>query len=198
MRSRSARRDVIPTPLVGIFVGDRSVRMGGAPEGLLRPPDGEGSRLAHVVGLARSRGFGAVLVGAHPAYERLGVEMIADAASDVGPIGGLTALLERAGGRASIALACDLAFVDASLLARLVDEVPDAPVLAPRRDGRWEPLAARCDAARATDTARRWLAAGALGLQGLLDEVGAHVMDLSDPSALDDWDGAEDLRLRTR
>lgn len=191
-------REVITSPLVGIFVGGASARMGGAPKGLLPAPDGEGSLVTRLAGIARSCGLDVVLVGAHPAYAALGLETIPDAAPDVGPLGGLVALLAHAGARPGIALACDLPFVDGALLRRLVDEAPAAPALAPRRDGRWEPLAARYDAARVLPTARRRLAAGALGLQGLLDELGAEAMTVRDAGLLDDWDRPEDVTRRTR
>jgi molybdopterin-guanine dinucleotide biosynthesis protein A len=182
-------------PLVGIFVGGRARRMGGIAKGLLPAPDGAGPLVLRASGLAQTLALRVVLVGEHPAYAALGLPMIADAAADAGPLGGLVALLEHARGEDVIALACDLPYLDGTLLARLAHERPDAAILAPRRDGRWEPLAARYGAG-VLPSARRRLDARELALQALLAEVGATELPLDAATlpTLDDWDTPADLR----
>ncbi|HEY1960732.1 MAG TPA: formate dehydrogenase accessory sulfurtransferase FdhD [Polyangiaceae bacterium] len=172
--------------LGGIFVGGKGARMQGAAKGLLRAPGGERivERLARAL---REAGAEPVLVGVREEYEGLGIRALPDV-TDAGPLGGLVALLEAAKDQRAIAIACDMPHVTVALLRRLV-EAPDAPVVAARRGGRWEPLFARYDA-RVSSLARARLARGELGLQGLLDEVGAVPLALApnEESLLDDWD----------
>ena len=182
--------------LGGIFVGGGSSRMGRA-KGLLPGPSGE----ALVVQLgARLRAVGAtpVLVGARAEYEALGLPAIADARNGAGPLGGLVALLEAAGSRPAIAVACDMPWVDVGLLARLASAAPCA-ALAPRSADRWEPLCARYDPALVLGAARARLDRGQLALQGLLDEVGAIALwlDEHDLAKLHDWDTPEAFAAAT-
>lgn len=179
-------------PLVGIFVGGRARRMGGIAKGLLPAPDGTGSLVARLAGLAGALGAEVVLVGQRSEYAALALPVLPDAAPDAGPLGGLVALLALAGERPAVALACDLPFLDAAYLTRLL-AAPPAPVVAPRRD-RWEPLAARYDAAAVLPLARARLAAGELALQGLLDAAGAVPLapSVGDDRRLVDWDTPDD------
>ena len=112
--------------------------------------------------------------------------------SQLGPLGGLLALLRSTGGHV-IALACDMPYVSYELLRRLV-EAPLAPIVAPRRDGRWEPLFARYDAAQVEPLAHA--ARGQTALWQLLDAAGAVELPLAvdEHAQLDDWDAPEDVR----
>ena len=92
--------------LAGIFVGGRSTRMGGRPKGLLRVPSGE-TLVERWSSIFAALSIPAVLVGQNPAYARLGMEQLEDAAPNIGPLGGLLALLERAKSGFAIAVACD-------------------------------------------------------------------------------------------
>lgn len=170
--------------------------MGGAPKGLLRGPGG----LPLVVRAARaleSVGCYVVLVGEHPAYRALGLPTIADAETPrVGPLGGLVALLRAAPkGAPVLALACDMPFVSERFLRRLLEEDAAAPALAPRRDGRWEPLCARYRPDATLALAQSRLAHGAHALQGLLDAIPATELRVSAAEAaeLNDWDHPEDV-----
>jgi molybdopterin-guanine dinucleotide biosynthesis protein A len=174
--------------------------MGGAAKGLLEAPGG-GTLLDRWVALLRGAAADVVLVGEHPAYagHAAGLEVLADDPAGIGPMGGLVALLARGveglGAGASdargrvLAVACDMPFVSMDLVTRLV-AAPDAPIVAPRRDGRWEPLFARYDATCVLPAARRRVASGALALQGLLNEAGAVALPLEprELAELDDWD----------
>jgi molybdopterin-guanine dinucleotide biosynthesis protein A len=166
---------------------------GGCAKGLLAAPGGgtlleRWQRLLQTVGVERL-----VLVGENDAYVPLGLETIGDEPRGIGPIGGLAALLERAGHGHALALACDMPFVSGALVARLLS-APGAPVVAPKR-GLWEPLCARYDAERLLPIVRRRIAAGRHSLQRLLEEAGAVELPLEpgDAGALHDWDTPEDL-----
>lgn len=177
--------------LSGIFVGGRSRRMAGYPKALLRSGDGE-TLIARAIRVARAAGLTPCLVGEDGAVRRAEpalaeVPTVPDAAPGRGPLGGLLALLDAAHGAPTIALACDMPRVDEALLRRLA-EAPDAPIVAPRRAGRWEPLCARYDAARVRPIAARHLEAGVLALQALLDVADAMAIDLEDDARLDDVD----------
>jgi molybdopterin-guanine dinucleotide biosynthesis protein A len=184
----------VSAALGGIFVGGKSTRMGGSPKGLLTAPEG-GTVIARWARLFAGLSIPVVLVGESDAYATAGIEQLADAASGMGPLGGLIALLERAGPGHAIAVACDMPYVSPSLLAKLAHHPSGAHALAPRDEARWDPLFARFrtpDAlALARDNARR----GRLSLQALLDALGAEPLPL-DPgerALLRDWDTPDDI-----
>lgn len=169
----------------GIFIGGRGTRMGGVAKGLLEAPEG-GSLVQRWATLFRALSIEPVLVGEHEAYANLELPKIADAVKDIGPLGGLLSLLTRG---PAIAVACDMPFVSERLLAKLASFPSDRPIVAPKRDGRWEPLFARYDAG-ALATARSNASAGRHSLQALLDAAGAEELPLdpSEAAQLEDWD----------
>jgi molybdopterin-guanine dinucleotide biosynthesis protein A len=179
------------TVIVGIFVGGASTRMGRT-KALLPSPEGV-TLVERQLALARTLGADVVLVGRRADVPPI-APVLDDARAHAGPLGGLVALLAHAGARPAIALACDMPFVTADLMARLA-AAPPAIALAPRRDGRWEPLCARYDAPGALPVARERLERGALSMQGLLDAVGATELPLAEGEAalLDDWDTPADV-----
>jgi molybdopterin-guanine dinucleotide biosynthesis protein A len=177
-------------PIVaGIFVGGSSRRMGGRAKGLLVGPSGE-----TIVGRWRrvfeGLGIPVVLVGERPEYATVGVPVLPDRGAGAGPVAGLVALLAHAE-RHAIAVACDMPYVSAALVARLVS-APDAVAVAPRREGRWEPFFARYDAPRALAIAEGH---ASRSLQAVLDALGAVELALTDDEAceLRDWDAPPDL-----
>jgi molybdopterin-guanine dinucleotide biosynthesis protein A len=187
--------------VVGVFVGGAASRMGGVRKGLLAAP-GQGRSIAeHLLALGDSLSADCLLVGEAGAYASTGRKALPDAREGSGPLGGLVALLEHAGARRAVALACDMPYVTAGLLRRLTLLESAAPIVAPRSvlapDGasRWEPLFARYDAPRVLASARSRLARGALSLQPLLDELGAQELTLEgdERRAMRDWDRPEDL-----
>jgi molybdopterin-guanine dinucleotide biosynthesis protein A len=180
--------------LAGVFVGGVGTRMGRRAKGMLEAPGGGTlvERWLAILGEARVRRV--LLVGRHEAYGALGLEMIEDEPGGIGPIGGLAALLRRAGASRALALACDMPFVSPGLVERLLS-APDAPVVAPRREGLWEPLCARYDAERVLPGVLRRIAAGEHSLQPLLMEAGATPLPLDPGEAgeLRDWDTPDDV-----
>jgi molybdopterin-guanine dinucleotide biosynthesis protein A len=179
--------------LAGIFVGGRASRMGGVAKGLLTAPSGE-TLVARWLRLFGELGATPVLVGRHEAYASVDVECIADDPPGIGPLGGLAALLTRAGRGQVIAVACDMPFVSIELLRKLASYAPAAPAVAPRHEGIWEPLFARYDAEKAVSFARKHALAGEKSLQRLLDVLVAEPLPLATHELVElrDWDCPQD------
>ena len=185
--------DEAAPPLLAIFVGGAATRMGGQPKGLLRAPDGR-SIVGRWRDLAAEVGLPSVLVGDARAYAHLGMDSVGDEVAGAGPLAGLVGLLRARAEGQSIAVACDMPFMTAALLRRLACTESDAAILAPRRDGRYEPLFARYDRARVSTLAERQLTDGDLSLQRLLRDAGTQDFILSDDEwpLLADWDEPAD------
>ena len=183
--------------VAGIFVGGSSTRMGGQPKGLLRGPSGE-TLVERWKALFAALAIPCVLVGQRErsAYASAGLEVLADtrAEDDLGPLGGLLALLEHAGEGHAIAVACDMPFASAELVRKLAETGTEAPALAARRERRWEPFFARYDGRAVLPTARAHADARRGSLQALLDAVRAAELAMSDEeqAQLRDWDTPED------
>jgi molybdopterin-guanine dinucleotide biosynthesis protein A len=186
------------TAVAGIFVGGSSRRMGGVPKGLLHAPDGRTLVERTCSMLAVAGASEVVLVGAQAAYAYLGLPMLEDRPPRIGPLGGLVALLERAGEGHALAIACDMPFVSTDIFEQLL-AAHDAPVVAPRQGGRWEPLCARYSAPSVLPIARRRAQGIRHSLQGLLDEACAAEIALTDEDLrrLRDWDTLADVSLRS-
>ncbi len=181
--------------IAGIFIGGAGSRMGGCAKGLLEVPGG-GTLVERWLALLRGAGVARLLlVGRRAGYEGLGLDAIDDEPSGIGPIGGLAGLLRRSGDSRALALACDMPFVTPAIVAGLLS-APDAPIVAPRSEGLWEPLCARYDAKRVLPHVLRRIGAGQHALQPLLREAGA--IELAVPreeaTTLRDWDTPEDVR----
>jgi molybdopterin-guanine dinucleotide biosynthesis protein A len=180
--------------VAGIFVGGRGTRMGGAAKGLLEGPTGEriAYRLRDVLAAA---GLEVVLVGRDDRYASLGLPTVEDDPPGIGPLGGLIGLLVHAGSRPALALACDMPFIEAPLVAQLL-AAPPAPAVAPRQATRWEPLFARYAPESVLPAARERASRGERSLQGLLDTVRAQELPLTEDDwrQLRDWDTPSDCR----
>ena len=184
--------------LVGIFVGGGSVRMGGAPKGLLRTESGESivERLVRICG-ERLSGVPIVLVGEARAYSHLMLPALSDERTGIGPIGGLLALLSAArelGAESVIALACDLPGLTADLLKRLAAH-PESAAVAARPEGVWQPLCARYRADAALGVTEKLILNHERALYRVLEELGAEELALGpdDVPALRDWDEPSDV-----
>ena len=180
-------------PLLAIFVGGASSRMGGRPKGLLRAPSGE-SIVERWRSLAATVGIPVVLVGDGGPYAKLGMKAIADDIPGAGPLSGLVGLFRSRLDTQIVAVACDMPYVTDALLRRLAFAETDAAVLAPRRDGRFEPLFARYDRVRVSPLAEQQLAGADRSLQKLLRNAGAQPFALNDEEwpLLADWDEPAD------
>jgi molybdopterin-guanine dinucleotide biosynthesis protein A len=168
--------------------------MGGLAKGLLRGPDGA-TLVERWRAMLAELGVPVVLVGEAAAYAHLGLPVLPDEPPGVGPLGGLIALLRHAGAARALAFACDMPFVSRALVERLLAAPSDAPVVAPRRDTRWEPLCARYEPARVLPLALARAASPHHALQALLDEAGAAALPLvpHEAAELRDWDTPADV-----
>jgi molybdenum cofactor guanylyltransferase len=170
--------------------------MGGRAKGLMRTPEGVTIVDRWLSMLARE-GLPVVLVGRCAEYDDLGIEVIGDEPAGIGPLGGLVALLRRAAEMHVLALACDMPFVSSRVVERLLGAPNDQAIVAPRREGRWEPLCARYDSRRVLPIAqaRATTASSNHSLQRLLDEAGAVELGLSsdEEGELRDWDTPGDV-----
>lgn len=186
-------------PILGVFVGGRSVRMGGRPKGRLPAPDTGEPIVERLVRVGREAGLAPVLVGDAAPYADLapGVLRLADDPAGVGPLGGLAALLRHAGARPAVAVACDMPHVTAAVLRRVAEASATEPVVAARRgpDAPWEPMLARYDSARVLPALEAALAAGERSFQALLGSLPVHALptDAAIEAALADWDVPDDL-----
>ncbi|RYZ02526.1 MAG: hypothetical protein EOO73_31290 [Myxococcales bacterium] len=186
--------------VVGLFVGGRGRRLGGVAKGLLPAPGSAQTLLERLVGEARAALGEAelVLVGDAAAYSASGLTAVDDAPRGVGPLGGLGGLLHHAQQRGAthvLALACDLPYVSAPLLARLATEAPGAAALAAHGGGLRNPLVARYEVARALPAVQSALASKKHALQAVLDALGAELLTMTEEEtrSLHDWDTPEDV-----
>jgi len=188
-------------PLLAIFVGGKSSRMG-TDKGLL-PVPGTGVPIVEaLVGLARDVGFEPVLVGAAEPYAELaeGVLRLNDDPPLAGPLAGLQAAARHAlstGRSQLVTVACDMPWLNGEALEQARDHRSGAVVVAPRRgpDAPWEPMLARYDAVRLVDVLREAISRGERSFQKLfaLLEIEALPLSSAVERALDDWDHPEDL-----
>lgn len=188
------------TPLLAIFVGGESRRMG-KHKGLLLVPGTSEPIVQALVRRGREAGFDPVLVGAAAPYSHLaqGVPRLDDEPPGAGPLAGLHAALRhaRSSGRSRlVAVACDMPYVDAEALEQIRDHQSEAPALAPRRraDAPWEPMLARYDAVLA-DILADAISRGERSFQKLFAAIEVEPLPLTAAleRALDDWDRPEDL-----
>lgn len=189
-----------PTSVIaGVFVGGASSRMG-MPKGLLRPPDGSAATLVDrlVAVLEATSGVDSVvLVGRRAEYEHFPYVVLPDAVPEVGPLGGLLALMEHAEGRGIgrvIAVGCDLPHLTSALVRRLLEH-SGGPIVAPRAGGYFQPLCARYDCALSVDV-RAALRAGRKAVMPLLRAHRAVALDLGEKERIqvEDWDTPDDTR----
>ncbi|MEA2310963.1 MAG: molybdenum cofactor guanylyltransferase [Solirubrobacteraceae bacterium] len=124
--------------LAVVLAGGRSARMG-SPKAMA-PLLGE-PLIARPLAAARAAGLEVVVVAKAGSPVPEDAEVWLEPDTPAHPLTGLVAALERAGGRAVVALACDMPFVAPELLAALA--ALDAPAAAGRVDGRLEPFPGR-------------------------------------------------------
>lgn len=180
--------------IVGVLAGGASSRMGFS-KALMPGPTGE-PLVARAVRVGREAGLDPCVVGLRlelsRVAEELGVPIVGDAVASSGPLSGLVGLLRYAAPEPVIVVACDMPYVEASVLRELGAALAGHAIVASRRAGRWEPLLSAIDTARVLPVAEERLARGALSLQGLFDAVGAAAHPLA-PEVLRDWDTPDDV-----
>jgi molybdopterin-guanine dinucleotide biosynthesis protein A len=146
--------------------------------------------------LVQEVGATPVLVGAHPAYRHLGLEVVEDAVPGIGPVGGLLGLLRFAPRGVVLAIANDLPFVTRELLDTLLARFDvDWPALLPQRGDRLEPLCAAYRSALMLAHVEQAVRDRSFGLQRIARGAGARALPLDGALAacLDDWDEPQDI-----
>jgi molybdopterin-guanine dinucleotide biosynthesis protein A len=191
-------------PLLAVFVGGKSRRMG-EPKGRLPAPESSEPILEVLALRGREAGFDLALVGDAAPYADLaaGVPRIEDDPPGAGPLGGLHGALRHAvreNHPVVVAIACDMPYVTVEALTRLSSHPSGALVLAARRDQHapWEPMLARYDAARLVDVLAVAIANGERSFQGFFASIEVDPLPLGAEieRALQDWDTPEDIGAR--
>jgi len=130
-------------------------------------------------------------------YSGIGVRVIPDRIANAGPLGGLHAALLDAAHDRVVVLACDLPFVTAALLERLLVEFGSGEAIdavVPRSARGVEPLCA-VYAVRCADAARKRIERGELQVLGLLEDV--RVLELGPDAVAPYDDGSVFLNVNT-
>jgi molybdopterin-guanine dinucleotide biosynthesis protein A len=185
--------------IAGIFVGGQSTRMGGLPKGRLLARDSAEPLIVRTSRLLTSLALTPVLVGGAEPYRDLLPELprLVDLPTDVGPLGGLGALLAVAQGEQVIALACDMPFLSTSLLEQLVLSEATGDALAPKgAAGFWEPFCARYRVATVAPVLSETLAAGERSFRALFARLSITELEITADQrrTLRDWDNEEDMQ----
>lgn len=189
--------------LGAVLIGGSSRRMGRDKARL--PWHGRPLAL-HVAAALAAAAAEVVLVGSRPDDDRFpGVRTIADRRPGEGPLAGLRAALEAAGGRAVLLAACDLPGVSPEL-ARWVaggglppGDPPRARV--PVADGRLQPLFALYSAA-CREPAEEALASGERSMTGFLEHLSVERLVVTPAlpfyhrDLLTNWNRPDDLERR--
>ena len=188
-------------PLLAIFVGGRSSRMG-TDKGLLRAPGGKGTLLESLVDVGREAQLETALIGQAAPYAGLVPELrrVDDRPPGTGPLGGLCAALSHAESRGLahvVAVACDMPYVSAGVLRMLAEHPSRAAVVAPKRgdEAPWEPMLARYDAVQVAPVLDDVLRMEKRSFQALFEIVAVERLTLTDEvsRALSDWDKPGDV-----
>lgn len=189
------------SPLLAVFVGGRSRRMG-QPKGLLSVPGRDESIVEALVRLGGEADLNTVLVGDASPYGGVAAATprLDDDPPGGGPLAGLRASLKHALAEAHphvLAVACDMPFVTAEAFAELCAHPASAAVVAPRRteSAPWEPMLARYDAAAVLPVLDTALAKGTRSFQALFALLDVEPLPLTPAveAALRDWDTPADV-----
>lgn len=189
-----------------VLCGGKSLRMGRDKAAVLF----EGEPLLARAARRLSAVFSEVLVvgagagGANDLALPAGVRLLADETPGHGPLGGIVTALGAASRKWVFVAACDMPFLDEGLVARLWEEAlssPGVPAVAPRLDGKPQPLAALYSH-EALAPAREAVERGKLCLWRFLEEIGASYVEIEPGSpesrALADLDTEADLAAAER
>ena len=170
--------------------------MGGVDKGALRLSGGGPTILERLLALGRTLDLEVVLVGAGD-QARHEVRQLSDEPPGVGPLGGLASALRHAGCARCIVLACDMPYLTAPLLRRLVEAPAVDAVLAARdrHSGKWQAFFARYEPGSVQPALEACLDAGERSFQALFARLPVTELALSDAEValLADWDRPEDV-----
>lgn len=187
-------------PLIGILAGGQGSRMGGVDKAALQAPDQAQPLLWRTVDLTQGLGLPCALVGARASFKRQRPHLtyLSDDPAGVGPLGGLSALLKFARSQPCILLACDMPYLEPSLILKLARAKSAASIVAARdsQSAKWQPFFARYDSATVAPVLINYIQAGGRSFQGLFRNFAAEALPLNaqEEKLLADWDKPEDLR----
>ena len=191
-------------PLVAIFIGGKSSRMGGQDKGRLISPLSSKPIVEHLIAEAHALGLPAVLVGRCAGYDDLakGTPRIDDAKDTEGPLAGMVGAARYAGERDIICLGCDMPYVSRDIVAQLLRAHPGKSCVAiPRGDAAlgYEPFLCRWSAPELLRRSERLVRSGDQRLRSLFSF--GFVAELNRSAELDralqDWDIPADLEARS-
>ena len=183
---------------LGILVGGRATRMGGAAKGLLPTADGEPIVL-RTARIFRHVNAAPVLLGAAAAYADTGLPALADESDVAGPLAGLLALLRHASTATVFLIGGDMPFVTEALAGRLAREAAAHEAVAAHDGTRFLPLFAafRGDAVRrrVEEIVRKGAGSPSAVLRAL--DAARLYLAAEETAALVDWDTPEDRARAT-
>jgi molybdopterin-guanine dinucleotide biosynthesis protein A len=161
-----------------ILAGGRASRFGGRDKGALMV-DGRSIFDRQLAELSRLTDdilvVGRSAADALPASRHTPFRLVADRVADRGPLGGLDAALAVARDSHLVVVACDMPFVTAQFLSFLLSLTADHDIVVPRTERGYHPLCAVYARTCGAAVARR-LAAGALAVRGLFEEMRVRVV----------------------
>jgi molybdenum cofactor guanylyltransferase len=181
-----------------ILAGGKATRLGGVSKGLLSGGDGK-SIVARLIEQAAAAGIDDVIVSANDPrpYQSLNRPIIADHHADIGPLGGIEAVLSHLAPSFDgvVLLACDLPNVTACEILRLAQaykSMPGRVILA--RTGRGDqPLCAVAPVTVLADV-QAAIASRSFGVRRLWQSLGAVPVDFDDEARFLNINTPEDLR----
>lgn len=178
------------------LTGGRSSRLGTDKASF--DPFGRGSLLA--IGLDALRGAGCTEIAYVGGPSRSGLPLdvvhLADLHPDEGPLGGIITALRWSPQDLIVVLACDMPFVDVSVVDELTSVAmadPGAAVVAARAGDRAQPLTAVWRRSKALGELERGFARGIRAPRLMLGELDCRFVDGLDPDRLVDIDSPEDV-----
>jgi molybdopterin-guanine dinucleotide biosynthesis protein A len=168
---------MISSDILGVVLAGGASRRMGRDKAVL---PWTGTTLAHRAAELLAEACGEVVIAGPAKLARADLEVVADVFPDHGPLAGLHAGLERAGGRAIFALACDMPFVSVELVRHLADAAggAEAGARVAAGEGGAQPLCGvYAPAGRAVAEGR--LRAGELSVLGFLESIGGVAMPIT-------------------
>ena len=136
-----------PALAAAILAGGHARRLGGVNKGTLTV--GTAAIIDRQLDALRALAAEVFVVGRDdPAWTARGLRVVGDEIPDGGPLGGIYTAIRHSPCDRTLVVACDLPFLSAAFLQRLVD-VADADLVIPRSERGYEPLCAiysrRCE-----------------------------------------------------
>ena len=176
-----------------ILAGGRARRLGGRDKSRL--VIGGQTILDRQIALLRGLVPRVIVVANEPErFADAGVPVLADAVPDCGSLGGIYTAVTAADGPVLV-IACDMPFLSAPFLTRVIEAGRDADIAVPRANDGYHPLCASYAPACAGPLEKR-IARRALTVVELLSDVRVHELD-PDEIARFDQDGLLLLNINT-